>query len=52
MAKWIRFEQGGKTGIGTLEGDSIAVHSGELFAGAKPTGERLKLSEVQNLLVE
>src|SRR6267378_2533825 len=47
MAKWIRFEQGGKTGFGTLEGDIIAVHTGELFASAKPSGERLKLSEVQ-----
>ena len=38
MAKWIRFEQGGKAGFGTLEGDTIAVHSGDLFAGAKPSG--------------
>ena len=29
MAKWIRFEQGGKTGFGTLEGDTIAVHTGD-----------------------
>ena len=38
MAKWIRFEQDGKTGFGTLEGDTIAVHTGDMFAGAKPTG--------------
>src|SRR4051794_25322406 len=31
MAKWIRFEQGGKTGFGTLEGETIAVHTGDLF---------------------
>jgi ketopantoate reductase/2-keto-4-pentenoate hydratase/2-oxohepta-3-ene-1,7-dioic acid hydratase in catechol pathway len=49
MAKWIRFEQGGKTGFGTLEGDTIAVHTGDLFAGAKPSGQTLKLSEVQVL---
>ncbi len=49
MTKWIRFEQGGKTGIGTLEGDTIALHSGNMFAGAKPTGETLKLSDVQVL---
>ena len=49
MAKWIRFEQGGKTGFGTLEGETIAVHTGDLFAGAKPGSERLKLSEVQVL---
>ena len=47
MAKWIRFERGGKTGFGTLEGDSIAVHSGDMFAGAKPNGEQLKLSDVR-----
>jgi 2-dehydropantoate 2-reductase len=44
MAKWIRFERDGKTGFGTLEGDAIAVHTGDLFAGAKPSGETLKLS--------
>src|ERR1700674_3126247 len=49
MAKWIRFEQGGKTGFGTLEGDSIAVHSGDMFAGAKPSGETLKLRDVEVL---
>ena len=43
MAKWIRFEQDGKTGFGTLEGDSITVHTGDMFAGAKPSGQTLKL---------
>src|SRR5215218_4389432 len=47
MAKWIRFEHEGKTGFGTLEGDSIAVHTGDMFAGAQPSGETLKLSAVQ-----
>ena len=49
MAKWIRFEHGGQTGFGTLEDDTIAVHTGSLFVGSKPSGERLKLSEVQIL---
>src|ERR1700710_521511 len=49
MAKWIRFEQGGKTGFGTLKGDSIAVHGGDMFAGAKPSGETLKLGDVEVL---
>ena len=49
MAKWIRFEQGGKTGFGTLDGDTITVHIGDMFAGAKPNGQTLKLSEVQVL---
>ena len=47
MAKWIRFEQNGNTGFGTLEGETITVHTGDMFAGAKPSGETLKLSEVQ-----
>src|SRR4030081_3079514 len=49
MAKWIRFERAGKTGFGTLEGDTIAFYTGEMFAGSRPSGERLKLSEVQIL---
>jgi 2-dehydropantoate 2-reductase len=49
MAKWIRFEKGGKAGFGTLEDDTIAVHTGELFADAKPSGQTLKLSGVQIL---
>jgi ketopantoate reductase/2-keto-4-pentenoate hydratase/2-oxohepta-3-ene-1,7-dioic acid hydratase in catechol pathway len=47
MAHWIRFEKDGKTGFGTLEGDTIAVHSGDLFAGAKATGEKLALKDVK-----
>ncbi len=42
MAKWVRFEQGGKTGFGTLEGETIAVHQGDMFAGARPSGESVK----------
>jgi 2-dehydropantoate 2-reductase len=49
MAKWIRFEQGGEAGFGTLEGDNITVHSGDLFAGAAPSGRTVKLSDVQLL---
>jgi 2-dehydropantoate 2-reductase len=49
MAKWIRFEQDGKTGFGTLEDNIIAVHTGDMFAGAKPNGEKLKFSSVQVL---
>ena len=41
------FENGGKTGFGTVEGETIAVHSGDMFAAAKPTGETLKLSDVR-----
>ena len=47
MAKWIRFEQQGKSGFGILEGDTVIVHSGEMFGTAKPTGETVKLADVQ-----
>lgn len=49
MTQWIRFEHGGKTAFGTLEGDTIAVHEGDMFAGAKPTGEKVKLGAVKVL---
>lgn len=46
MTHWIRFEQGGRTGFGILEGDTIAEHDGDMFAGPKATGRMLGLSEV------
>jgi ketopantoate reductase/2-keto-4-pentenoate hydratase/2-oxohepta-3-ene-1,7-dioic acid hydratase in catechol pathway len=49
MTHWIRFEKAGKTGFGTLEGDTISVHSGDLFAGAKVTGEKIALKDVKVL---
>ena len=49
MAYWIRFEKAGKTGFGTLEGDTISVHSGDLFAGAKATGDKVSLKDVKVL---
>lgn len=49
MAHWIRYQRSGAAGFGTLEGDTIAVHSGDMFNGATPTGERIALSEVDLL---
>jgi 2-dehydropantoate 2-reductase len=49
MAKWIRFEENGTAGFGTLEGDTITVHTGEMFSGAKPSGQTVKLSAVELL---
>ncbi|MDQ0510380.1 fumarylacetoacetate hydrolase family protein [Ancylobacter amanitiformis] len=46
MAHWVRFSHAGVTGFGTLDGASITVHTGNMFNGAQPTGERLALSEV------
>lgn len=47
MALWVRFAQGDRTGFGTLEGETVAVHSGDLFAGAAPTGESLPLADIR-----
>ena len=46
MAQWIRYERNGQVGFGTLNDATIAVHSGDMFAGAKPTGESVKLADV------
>src|SRR5579862_8286821 len=49
MTQWIRFERNGAAGFGTLSGDTIMVHSGDMFAGAKPSGESVKLTAVKVL---
>lgn len=46
MTTWLRFTANGTTGFGTLEGESILVHEGDLFAGSSPTGARIPLAEV------
>ena len=46
---WTRFRHGGHVGYGLLEGDSLKAHSGNLFGGLTPSGETLKLSEVELL---
>jgi len=47
MANGFGSSRVGKNRLRTLEGETIAVHEGDLFAGAKPSGQTLKLSEVQ-----
>ncbi|MCB4771012.1 fumarylacetoacetate hydrolase family protein [Ancylobacter sp. Lp-2] len=49
MAHWVRFERSGVAGFGTLEGDGIAVYTGNMFNGAQPTGESLALASVKLL---
>ena len=43
---WARFTHGGCEGFGRLEGQRIAVHRGDMFAEARPTGETMALAEV------
>ncbi|MBE0613881.1 MAG: fumarylacetoacetate hydrolase family protein [Burkholderiales bacterium] len=49
MAHWIRFEHEGRAGFGTIENDSIKVHTGDMFGGAQPTGAVLSLAAVKVL---
>ena len=49
MTAWLSFRHDGETGFGTLTGDGIAVHDGEMFAVACPTGRRLALDDVELL---
>ncbi|MGV8934857.1 MAG: fumarylacetoacetate hydrolase family protein [Gallionellaceae bacterium] len=50
MTIWIRYQHDGKTGFGTLDSDSIAVHSGDMFAQSTPTGQKLALAQVAILM--
>ena len=49
MAKWLRFSRDGAEEFGTLEDGTIAVHSGDMFAGAQATGETVALADVEVL---
>ncbi len=49
MARWIRFSRDGAEEFGTLEDGTIAVHSGDMFAGAEATGETVALADVEVL---
>lgn len=46
MTAWVRFEDGGKAGIGRLNaaGDAIEVHDGDLFADPRPSGRSIALA--------
>jgi 2-keto-4-pentenoate hydratase/2-oxohepta-3-ene-1,7-dioic acid hydratase in catechol pathway len=46
MALWVRFTRDGREGFGTLDGDVIAVHAGEMFGSAAPTGETIPRGDV------
>ncbi|MCZ6626906.1 MAG: fumarylacetoacetate hydrolase family protein [SAR324 cluster bacterium] len=49
MTQWIRFEHGGEKKFGTLEGDTIAVHEGDMFNQPKSTSESVALGDVKIL---
>jgi 2-keto-4-pentenoate hydratase/2-oxohepta-3-ene-1,7-dioic acid hydratase in catechol pathway len=43
---WIRFTQAGKTGFGTLEGETVRVFDGDMFAAPTASGAVLALRDV------
>jgi ketopantoate reductase/2-keto-4-pentenoate hydratase/2-oxohepta-3-ene-1,7-dioic acid hydratase in catechol pathway len=49
MANWLRYSHNGSEGFGTLEGEHILVHSGDMFAGAQATGDTVALDDVEVL---
>ena len=49
IKRWVRFEHAGQAGFGTLEGEVVAVHEGEPWTGARPTGTTLALAGLKLL---
>lgn len=49
MKKWLRFEHAGRPGFGTLAGDTITVHQGDMFNDPAVTAQTLPLSGVKLL---
>ena len=47
MTQWIRFQHDGNTQFGTLEGDTITVHEGDMFDGPQATSRTVALSDVE-----
>jgi 2-keto-4-pentenoate hydratase/2-oxohepta-3-ene-1,7-dioic acid hydratase in catechol pathway len=49
MAKWVRVAYQGREYIGKLEGDTVRVHSGNMFAGPEATSQAFPLSAAKLL---
>jgi len=50
MPHWIRFEHQGEPRFGTLDGNVIAPHRGDMFREPEPTSERVDLAAVRVLM--
>jgi len=44
---WARLEIDGQTVFGTVEGDRLLVHAGDVFSGPSPTGETAALADAR-----
>lgn len=49
MDKWLRFEHAGKAGFGKMQGDTITVYEGDMFAHPVAMARTLALSAVKLL---
>jgi len=49
MPRWMRVNHKGRDCFGTIEGDTLRVHSGNMFTGATATGESIPLAEAKLL---
>jgi 2-keto-4-pentenoate hydratase/2-oxohepta-3-ene-1,7-dioic acid hydratase in catechol pathway len=49
MTAWIRYRAGNKVGFGTLSGDTISEHTGDMFNAPKASGQTLALASVEVL---
>ena len=49
MTHWVRFSHADRIGFGQLDGDSIEICEGDLFASPQSTGETVALPEVRLL---
>jgi ketopantoate reductase/2-keto-4-pentenoate hydratase/2-oxohepta-3-ene-1,7-dioic acid hydratase in catechol pathway len=47
MTTWLRFDCDGRAGFGTLDGDFVDEHEGDLFGEPLRTGRRFALSDVK-----
>src|SRR2546423_3775794 len=44
--RWVRFQESGRVGFGTLVRDTLQEHRGDMYASAAPTGRRLDIADV------
>jgi 2-keto-4-pentenoate hydratase/2-oxohepta-3-ene-1,7-dioic acid hydratase in catechol pathway len=45
--RWVRFDEDGKCGFGTLLADTIEVHEGDMFTNPRPAGRQVPLAAVK-----
>jgi len=50
VTRWARFAGASGAGFGTVDGDVLTVHRGDMFSGSEPTGERLALDSLELLV--